>query len=47
MSLTAYLHQLPRDVVEEYNWKQAKVFLIGFVVGETFLLALFSALTRI
>ena len=41
------MQHLPRGVVEEYNWKQAKVFLIGFVIGETFLLALFSALTRI
>ena len=27
---------------EDSNWKTAKTFLLGFVIGEAFLLALFS-----
>jgi hypothetical protein len=44
MTLSNYLQHLPNEAVEEYNWEQAKTFLVGFVVGETFLLALFGVL---
>ncbi len=44
MSLSAYLQHLPREAVEEYNGEQTKSFLVGFVIGETFLLALFGVL---
>ena len=31
-----------RSAGEEGTWKTAKTFLLGFVIGEAFLLALFS-----
>ena len=33
---------IDRSAGEEGTWKTAKTFLLGFVIGEAFLLALFS-----